>query len=102
MKNVNAQIEILEYFKYEKRNKDTGEIKPGTCVRFMFCDITESKNKVGHTIIEQFYKGHEVFNKLSKGLLDKKLLGNFEIRPDLYDPMSLRQMLVGINDISLL
>ncbi len=94
---MKAKIMILSYMRYVKKDKTSGTETPMTRIEFIIDELQESKNSCGYKPIACFYKGHDVYNKLSKGLLKRELDAEFEIKPDLYDPSSLRRMLKKIN-----
>lgn len=96
---MKGKIMILNYMKYVK--KKDGVETPMTRIEFVIDDLQESNNSCGFKPIACFYQGHDVFNKLSKGLLKRELDAEFEIKPDLYDPSSLRRMLKRINGTDL-
>lgn len=99
MDNMKAKIVILNYMKYTK--KKDGVDTPLTRIEFVINECKESNSYCGTAPISCFYKGHEIYKKLSKGLLLRPLDAEFEIKEDLYDTMSLRKMLKKINDIDL-
>ena len=102
MENIKAKIIILSYLKFDKKDKNTGEVTPMTRIEYAFAEPQDSKKFVGFTTISGFYNGHEIFDRMSKGLLLRPLDAEFSIKEDYYDPNKLRRMLVKINGISLL
>lgn len=101
MENMKAKIVILNYMKYTKKDKETKSETPLTRIEFVINDFKEGNSYCGTAPISCFYKGHDIYKKLSKGLLLRPLDAEFEIKEDLYDTMSLRKMLKKINDIDL-
>lgn len=92
---MKTEIAILNYVKYEKDGKKR------TLINFVFSDIQESNNSVGVSVLTQFYDGHEVFNKLSKDLILKKVVAEFEIKEDMFNPLECRKILKSVNNINL-
>lgn len=72
-----------------------------TRVEFAFADIQDTKNYKGVSVVSCFYDGHDVYNKLSKELLLKRVPAIFEFKDDLYNPLATKKILKKIADIEL-
>ena len=92
---MESEIILLGFMKCGKDDK------PYTRVEFAFSDIQDSKNYKGVSVVSCFYNGHDVYNKLSKELLLRKVKGTFEFHDDLYNPLATKKILKKIGNIDL-
>ncbi len=96
---MNCKIIVLNIMKYIKKKDNT----PMTKIQFAFADIQNSKSYKGVNVIDSYYKGHEVYEKLStKDLILKPCNAEFKVFNDYYNPLAERKLLTKINDIDLL
>lgn len=94
---MKSEIVILSYVKYNSK-KDN---KPKTKVQFAFGDKQDTEKFKGVSVLDCFYDGHEVFNKLNANLILKRVQAEFEIQNDLYDPLACKKILKKIDNIEL-
>lgn len=92
---------ILNYMKYVKKDKDTGIEQPMTRIEFLIDELQESKKRVGYSVVSCYYKGFDVYDRLSKGLLKKEVDVVYEFSQDMFNPLALRRMLKKINGVDL-
>lgn len=96
---MKSKIILLNYMKYEK--KKDGNVTPMTRLQFAFADVQDAEKFKGVTVIDQYFKNHETYNKLSKSLLLKTLDAEFDEIEDYYDPLRARRILRKIDNIEL-
>lgn len=93
---MKSEIVILNYLKGKSRsNKDF------TRIQFAFGNKQDTENFKGVSVLDSFYDGHEVYNKLNSNLILKRVQGEFELREDLYDPLACKKILKKIDNIDL-
>lgn len=95
---MKSKIILLNFMRYTSKKDNS----PMTKVQFAFCDLQDANNYKGYTVIDQFYKGHEVYDKLNTNLLLKPLNCEFKLIEDFYNPLSTKKILKSIESINLI
>lgn len=76
--------------------------KPFTRVEFAFADIQDTKNYKGLSVVNCYYDGYSVYDKLSnENLILKRSIAEFEFKDDLYNPLATKKILKKVNNIEL-
>lgn len=93
---MKSEIVILSYLKGKSKNN-----KDFTRIQFAFGDKQDTEKFKGVSVLDCFYDGHEVYNKLNVNLILKRVQGEFELKEDLYDPLACKKILKKIDNIEL-
>lgn len=93
---MKSEIVILSYLKGKSKNN-----KDFTRIQFAFGDKQDTEKFKGVSILDCFYDGHDVYNKLNTNLILKRVIGEFELKVDLYDPLACKKILKKIDNIEL-
>lgn len=93
---MKSEIVILSYLKGKTKNN-----KEFTRIQFAFGDKQDTEKFKGVSVLDCFYDGHVVYNKLNTNLILKRVQGEFELKEDLYDPLACKKILKKIDNIEL-
>lgn len=93
---MKSEIVILSYLKGKSQNN-----KEYTKITFAYGDKQDSEKFKGVSVLDCFYNGHEVFNKLNVNLILKRVQGEFELKEDLFNPLACKKILKKIDNIEL-
>lgn len=93
---MKSEIVILSYLKGKSKNN-----KEFTRIQFAFGDKQDTEKFKGVSVLDCFYDGHQVFNKLNSNLILKRVQGEFELKEDLFDPLACKKILKKIDNIEL-
>lgn len=92
-----SEIILLNYMKYNSK-KDKS---PKTMIQFAFKNVQETKRFNGVAVLNCYYDGHDVYDKLNKDMILKTFPCELELKDDLYDPLSTKKILKKIGNVAL-